>query len=126
MEIKPKHVVSLTYDLYVNGEDGTEVLEESATEEQPLTFLYGADQMLPEFEKNLSGLGTGDSYDFKLSAADGYGEYDEEAVANLPLDMFKGQDMPEIGSFLPLQDNHCGRCNHSRPEPPDGGAGSAF
>ncbi|HZY39910.1 MAG TPA: peptidylprolyl isomerase [Mucilaginibacter sp.] len=109
MEINPKHVVSLTYDLYVNGEDGTEVLEESATEEQPLTFLYGADQMLPKFEENLSGLSTGDSYDFHLSAGDAYGEYDDEAVANLPLDMFKDQDMPEIGSYLPLQDNHGNR-----------------
>jgi len=42
-------VVSLTYDLYVD-ENGTENLVESATQEQPLTFLYGAGQMLPKFE----------------------------------------------------------------------------
>ena len=42
MKIEPQHVVSLTYDLYVNQEDGTEALVESATQEQPLTFLYGA------------------------------------------------------------------------------------
>ena len=41
MKIEPKHVVSLTYDLYVD-QDGTETLVESATQEQPLTFLYGA------------------------------------------------------------------------------------
>ena len=106
MKIEPQHVVSLTYDLYVNQEDGTEALVESATEEQPLTFLYGAGQMLPKFEENLSTLSTGDSYDFKLSAEDAYGEYDEEAVATLPKDMFNGTDIPEIGSMLPLQDNH--------------------
>ena len=105
MKIEPQHVVSLTYDLYVNQPDGTEALAESATEEQPLTFLYGAGQMLPKFEENLSSLSTGDEYDFRLSAEDAYGEYDDEAVANLPKDMFNGTDIPEIGSMLPLQDN---------------------
>lgn len=109
MEIKPQHVVSLTYDLYVNGNEGTEVLEESATEEQPLVFIYGAGMMLPKFEENLQGLSAGDAYEFRLSAEDAYGTYDEEAVASLPMDMFKDQDMPEIGSFLPLQDNHGNR-----------------
>jgi FKBP-type peptidyl-prolyl cis-trans isomerase SlyD len=109
MKIESQHVVSLTYDLYVNQEDGTEALVESATEEQPLTFLYGAGQMLPRFEENLSTLSTSDNFDFKLSAEDAYGEYNDEAVANLPKEMFQGQDMPEVGSILPLQDNQGNR-----------------
>jgi FKBP-type peptidyl-prolyl cis-trans isomerase SlyD len=108
MNIQPEHVVSLTYDLYVDN-DGKESLVESATQEQPLTFLYGAGQMLPKFEENLSKLSTGDSYDFKLPADDAYGEYDEEAVATLPKEMFNGTDMPEIGGILPLQDNNGNR-----------------
>lgn len=105
MKIEPQHVVSLTYDLYVDQPDGTEALVESATEEQPLTFLFGVGQMLPKFEENLSTLSTNDNYDFKLTAEDAYGEHDEEAVANLPLEMFQGADMPEVGAVLPLQDN---------------------
>jgi FKBP-type peptidyl-prolyl cis-trans isomerase SlyD len=105
MKIEPQHVVSLTYDLYVDN-DGTEALVESTTEEQPLTFLFGAGQMLPKFEENLSTLSTGDNYDFHIPAAHGYGEYDEEAVANLPVEMFNGADLPEVGSILPLQDNN--------------------
>ena len=106
MKIQPKHVVSLTYDLYVKQDGGAEGLVESATEEQPLTFLFGAGQMLPKFEENLSTLSTGDSYEFRLSAEDAYGNYDDEAVASLPKEMFQGTDIPEIGSMLPLQDNH--------------------
>lgn len=98
--------MSLTYDLYVDQEEGPEVLAESATEEQPLTFLFGAGQMLPKFEENLSALSTGDTYDFRLSAEDAYGEYDDEAVANLPIDMFNGTEIPEVGNVLPLQDNN--------------------
>ena len=109
MKINPQHVVSLTYDLYVKQEDGTEALQESATEEQPLTFLYGAGQMLPKFEENLSTLSAGDTYDFRLSAEDAYGDLDEEAVANLPLEMFQDADKPEIGTVLPLQDNNGNR-----------------
>jgi len=109
MKIQPRHVVSLTYDLYVNQEDGTEALQESATEEQPLTFLYGAGQMLPKFEENLANLSTGDSYEFRLAAEDAYGNYDDEAVATLPKEMFNGTDIPEVGSILPLQDNNGNR-----------------
>ena len=108
MKIQPQHVVSLTYDLYVD-QDGTENLVERATEEQPLTFLYGAGQMLPKFEENLSTLSTGDQYEFRLSAEDAYGDYDDEAVASLPKEMFNGQELPEIGSILPLQDNQGNR-----------------
>ena len=108
MKIEPQHVVSLTYDLYVD-QNGTETLTESATQEQPLTFLFGAGQMLPKFEETLSSLSTGDTYEFRLSAQDAYGEYDEEAVANLPKEMFQGQEIPEIGSVLPLQDNNGNR-----------------
>ena len=108
MKIAPNHVVSLTYDLY-SPKDGTEALVESATQEQPLTFLFGVGQMLPKFEENLSTLSTGDNYDFTISAADGYGGHDENAVANLPKDMFNGADLPEIGSILPLQDNNGNR-----------------
>ncbi|MES2810539.1 MAG: peptidylprolyl isomerase [Bacteroidota bacterium] len=105
MKIAPQHVVSLTYDLYIKKEDGTEEFVESATQEQPLTFLFGAGQMLPKFEENLSALSTNDTYDFHLEPADAYGEVDQEAVANLPIEMFQGNDLPEIGAILPLQDN---------------------
>jgi len=109
MKIEPQNVVSLTYDLYVKNDKEVEDLVESATEEQPLTFLFGVGQMLPKFEENLSALSTGDAYDFKLSARDAYGEHDDEAVATLPKDMFAGTDIPEIGSVLPLQDNNGNR-----------------
>ncbi|GAB2686898.1 peptidylprolyl isomerase [Mucilaginibacter koreensis] len=109
MKVQPNHVVSLTYDLYVNNPEGGESHVESATQEQPLTFLYGAGQMLPKFEENLSTLSTGDSYDFRLAAEDAYGEYSDEAVASLPKEMFQGTEMPEIGAVLPLQDNQGNR-----------------
>src|SRR5690606_25948850 len=97
MKIQPNSVVALTYDLYTTQE-GEEVFVEKATEEQPLVFLYGVGMMLPKFEENLTGLGTGDTYDFHLTAADAYGLKDDNAVTELPSDMFQGMDVPEVRS----------------------------
>lgn len=104
MNIQPNSVVALTYDLYTT-KNGEEVFVEQATSENPLVFLYGVGMMLPKFEQNLSGLAPGDNYDFALGAEDAYGVIDENAFAELPIDMFKGMDMPEVDAVLPLQDN---------------------
>lgn len=104
MNIQPKSVVTLTYDLYTT-KDGEKVFVEQTTEENPLVFLYGTGIMLPKFEENLNGLAPGDSYDFELSAADAYGEKDEDSLAELSYEMFADMDMyPEVDAVFPLQD----------------------
>jgi FKBP-type peptidyl-prolyl cis-trans isomerase SlyD len=107
MKIDNNQVVTVTYDLYVT-EEGDKKHVESATTEQPLVYLHGVGMMLPKFEEHLSGLSVGEDYAFSLSAEDGYGEYDEQAVTNLPKDMFGETELPAIGSILPLQDNNGG------------------
>ncbi len=104
MNIQPNSVVALTYDLYTK-ENGEEVFVEKADEQNPLVFLYGVGMMLPKFEENLQQLSAGDTYDFHLVAEDAYGAKDENAVTELPIDMFGEMERPEIGSVLPLQDN---------------------
>lgn len=104
MKIDNNQVVTVTYDLYVT-EEGEKKHVESATVQQPLVYLHGVGMMLPKFEDNLNGLTVDDDYAFSLTAEDGYGIYDEEAIANLPKDMFAETTLPEIGSILPLQDN---------------------
>ena len=107
MKIDNNQVVTVTYDLYVT-EEGDKKHVESATTEQPLVYLHGVGMMLPKFEEHLNGLSVGEDYAFSLSAENGYGEYDEEAITNLPKDMFKETELPAIGSVLPLQDNNGG------------------
>ncbi|WP_411273811.1 FKBP-type peptidyl-prolyl cis-trans isomerase [Daejeonella sp.] len=104
MNIQPNSVVALTYDLYTI-ENGEEVFVEKADDQNPLVFLYAVGMMLPKFEENLAGLSSGDKYDFQLVADDAYGVKDENAVTELPLDMFGEMEKPEIGSVLPLQDD---------------------
>jgi FKBP-type peptidyl-prolyl cis-trans isomerase SlyD len=105
MSIKPNTVVSLTYELHTTNEEGQQVFVEKADEQNPLVFLYGTGMMLPKFEEHLDGLNVGDEYKFELTAADGYGEQDPGAFADLPKDMFKDVDLPNVGDVIPLQDN---------------------
>jgi FKBP-type peptidyl-prolyl cis-trans isomerase SlyD len=105
MNIKPKTVVALTYELYTTN-NGEKVFVEKTTEEDPLVFLFGLKMMLPKFEENLSGLVAGAEYAFELTAADAYGEYDTNALTDLPTDIFQGMDLPAVDSIIPLQDNH--------------------
>lgn len=105
MSIKPNTVVSLTYELHTTNDEGQQVFVEKADEQNALVFLYGTGMMLPKFEEHLDGLNVGDEYKFELTAADGYGEKDPGAFADLPKDMFKEVDLPNVGDVIPLQDN---------------------
>ena len=108
MNISPNSVVALTYELHTTNEEGQQVFVEKADEENPLVFLYGVGMMLPKFEEHLTGLKTGDEYGFELSAADGYGDIDPGAFADLPKTMFTeaGGELPNVGDVIPLQDNN--------------------
>ena len=86
MAITKNKMVSLTYDLRVEGVEGE--LIEQATAERPLTFVYGAGVMLPKFEELLEGLEQGKSFEINLACADAYGEVDENAIVELPKNIF--------------------------------------
>jgi FKBP-type peptidyl-prolyl cis-trans isomerase SlyD len=80
-------MVTLTYDLRLDGKEGE--IFESATSESPLIFLHGAGLMIPAFEEQLIGKKSGEKFEIAIPAANGYGEINEEAVVELPLDIFK-------------------------------------
>ena len=111
MIIEKNKVVSLNYHLSVK-EDATaqEVFVEKTDASNPLVFLYGLGSMLEAFEKNLKGKKVGDTFDFFLTAKEGYGEWNEGHVASLPIESFKGADgnidkkMLTIGNVLPMTD----------------------
>jgi FKBP-type peptidyl-prolyl cis-trans isomerase SlyD len=102
MKIGNNKVVSIAYTLRVA--DGQ--LVDEATAASPFAYLHGAENVLPKFEDNLANLSVGDAFDFKLSAEDGYGEYDEEFVHEFDRQMFSQvpADMLEVGRVLPMQD----------------------
>ena len=92
MKIEKQKVVTLEYDLYVDGENGQEELMEKATVEAPLVYCHGEGMMLPAFEQQMEGRSEGDIFDFCIACADAYGEYDDEGVLTLDKKMFYNGD----------------------------------
>lgn len=107
MQIDQHKVVTLHYRLQESNVEGE--LIETTFGSDPLVFLYGVGQMLPEFERQLSGKSAGDEFQFGIAAADAYGESDPEALVELPLDVFiidgeLAEDLLEIGRRIPMSD----------------------
>lgn len=92
MKVEAKKVVTLQYDLYVDGENGKEEVMEQATEDRPLVYCHGEGMMLPAFEEHMAGLTIGESFDFRIACQDAYGEYDTDGVLQLEKKMFYNGD----------------------------------
>jgi len=105
MALDKNHVVTLKYVLHTNDEAGERIFVEETSAEQPMTFLYGVGMMIPKFEQEIENLNIGDKTSFTIEPGEGYGERDPQAVTQLPLDMFQGQELPPVGAVLPLSDN---------------------
>lgn len=86
MTIAKDKMVSVTYELKLDGKDGD--IFEKAGKDKPLIFLYGSGMMLPAFESGLSDKNTNDTFEISIAAADAYGEINEEAIVDLPKHIF--------------------------------------
>ena len=78
-------VVSLGYELQVDGE-----VIDSSLEEGPIEFIQGAGEIIPGLESALYGMQVGESKKIAVPPEQGYGAYDPEAYAEIPR-----RDFPE-------------------------------
>lgn len=109
MKISENKFVSLTYTLTVDRQ-----IADQATAERPLNFVYGVGMLLPKFEEYIAGKAAGDTFEFVLSPAEGYGETNPQAVVNLPKEVFMvdgaiPDDMLVVGNVLPMADQNGNR-----------------
>ncbi len=108
--IAQNSVVTLTYDLSVTDENQQKVLVEQAEADEPMVFLFGHSGLPEEFEHQLDGKNAGDSFSFSLTPEQAYGDYDDQAVVEIPKQVFEidGQlddQMLQVGNYLPMADN---------------------
>jgi FKBP-type peptidyl-prolyl cis-trans isomerase SlyD len=92
-------VVSMDYQLTVDDE----VIDTSEGSE-PIQFLQGHGNIIPGLERALYGLAAGDKKDVVVEAAEGYGELDPDAYAEVPRSEFPPQIPLEVGIELQLKD----------------------
>ena len=108
MKVENQKVVTLEYDLYVDGENGQEEMMEKATAEAPLVYCHGEGMMLPAFERAMEGLAEGEAFDFRIPCEEAYGEYDTDGVLQLDKKMFYNGDgefdseRVYVGAIVPM------------------------
>lgn len=108
--IAPDSIVTLTYDLSVTDDNQQKVLVEQAEADEPMVFLFGHSGLPEEFERQLDGKNAGDSFSFSLTPEQAYGDYDEQAVVQIPKEVFEidgklDTEMLQPGNYLPMADN---------------------
>jgi FKBP-type peptidyl-prolyl cis-trans isomerase SlyD len=95
MAIQDDQKVSMTYELKVDGN-----VVDSNVNGEPLEFVFGQGQIIPGLESRIQEMNTGDSKDVTVPAAEGYGEYNEEAKQTLPKEQFAQIEGLHVGMAL--------------------------
>jgi peptidylprolyl isomerase len=79
-------------------QDGTEF--DSSAGREPLEFTLGEGQVIPGFESAVTGMEPGDKKSVTIPSDDAYGPRFDEAVQQVPRDIFTEE--PELGSIVQL------------------------
>jgi FKBP-type peptidyl-prolyl cis-trans isomerase SlyD len=111
MIVEKNKVISLSYDLKVEGET-----VETVGADSPMIFLFGAGNLLPKFEEYLDGLKPKDNFEFDLDANEAYGDVKDEAIVDVPLTAFEvegkiDKDLLKEGNMIPMLDQQGNRMN---------------
>lgn len=99
MKIENNKVVGIEYTL----KDKSGKIMDSNEGQELLYFIQGQGNIVPGLEKAMAGKSSGDSFEVVVKAADGYGEYNEELIRRIPLDVVKHLKNLEIGGMLQAQ-----------------------
>ncbi len=115
MEKAENKYITVAYELYTT-EDGERELVEKATPEHPFQFISGMGTTLDAFESQVKDLDKGGKFEFTISAAEAYGDYDDDHVLDLPKHIFEVDgrfDNSQIfeGNVVPLMDSEGRRLN---------------
>ncbi|MBQ9667123.1 MAG: FKBP-type peptidyl-prolyl cis-trans isomerase [Prevotella sp.] len=88
MDNKENKYISVSYQLYSFTADGAKHLEEETEQGRPFQFISGFGFSLDSFEQHVAALEPGSKFDFTLTPAEAFGEYDPEGVHKLKREVF--------------------------------------
>jgi FKBP-type peptidyl-prolyl cis-trans isomerase SlyD len=114
MEITKNRMVTLTYDLRLDDQNGDMI--EQANAERPLRFIYGAGQMLAQVRSAVGRHEKGQPFEISLTKYDAYGEVNDDAIVELPRQVFMvdgnfDDEMVKIGNTVPMMTGDGQRLN---------------
>lgn len=81
-------------------EDGS--VFDTSIDRDPLQFTIGENQVIPGFEKGVTGMEINESKTITIPMDEAYGPHREEMVLNIPRDQFPPDIEPKIGQQLQL------------------------
>ena len=93
MKIEKNRAVQIHYTL---KDDQGEVLDSSMGHD-PLPYIHGIGALIPGLEKELLGKEAGEKFTAIIAPADGYGDFNEDRVFQVPAGEFEGDDELEVG-----------------------------
>ncbi|MCS6836712.1 MAG: peptidylprolyl isomerase [Anaerolineae bacterium] len=85
-------VGSIAYKLTVDGQ-----LIEDISPQDAIEYLHGAENIVPGLEAALQDKTVGDTFSVVVPPSEGYGDYDEEDIAQFPRSDFEEADALEVG-----------------------------
>ncbi len=100
MTISQNKVVTIHYKV-VDTASGETI--DSSEGGQPMTYLHGAQNIIPGLEQALEGKTVGDEFEVTIAAGDAYGEYSEDRVQQVPMEAFQGVEQVEPGMAFTAQ-----------------------
>lgn len=81
--------------------DGT--VFDSSKDRDPLEFKLGDGNMIPGFEKAITGMNTGDTVTAEIPADEAYGERRTDLVVEVPMEKVPNDITPEVGQKLTIK-----------------------
>jgi FKBP-type peptidyl-prolyl cis-trans isomerase SlyD len=100
VEITKDTVVTIDYRLHLG--DGKYI--EESEKDDPLVYLHGYEEIVPGLEKALEGKKAGDQVKATVPPEDGYGDYDPDAVEEVPREEFPADLELEAGGVVTATD----------------------
>jgi len=79
---------AVTFHYTLTDTDGVEL--DSSTDQEPLAYLHGHNNIIPGLENALEGRASGDSLDVTIEPAEAYGIINPEMVQEVPRSSFEG------------------------------------
>ncbi|MGF6907259.1 FKBP-type peptidyl-prolyl cis-trans isomerase [Fusobacterium sp. PH5-44] len=94
MVVSKDRVIVLNFEVY--DASNNELLE-STENDMLFSYIQGIGNFVPKIEEALEGKGVGDKVTVEVSMEEGYGEYSEELIVELPKTEFEGFDDIFVG-----------------------------
>jgi FKBP-type peptidyl-prolyl cis-trans isomerase SlyD len=97
MTISQHKVVTLHYKV---ADAASEEVIDSSDGGEPMTYLHGAQNIIPGLERALEGKVVGDEVAVTVEATDAYGEYSEDRIQQVPVEAFQEMEKVEPGMVV--------------------------